>query len=96
MHIINLTYKVPLDTVDKYLQSHVEFLDKQYKAGNFIMSGRKVPRTGGIILSKISNKEELLKIIEKDPFKINNLADYEFIEFVPSRTSEELKSLLTK
>jgi uncharacterized protein YciI len=94
MHIISLTYKVPLEIVDQYLESHVDYLNKQYEVGNFIVSGRKVPRTGGIILTKISDKMELLKIIEKDPFKINELADYEFTEFIPSKTCEELKFLL--
>jgi uncharacterized protein YciI len=94
MHIISLTYKVPLEIVDQYLESHVDYLNKQYEVGNFIASGRKVPRTGGIILTKISDKMELLKIIEKDPFKINELADYEFTEFIPSKTCEELKFLL--
>ena len=94
MYIINLTYKVPLKKIDAHLNSHVTYLNEQYALGNFQVSGRKIPRTGGIILSKISDKNELLKIIEKDPFKINDLADYELTEFMPSKTSEELKSLM--
>ena len=94
MFIINLTYKVQLEKVDNYLNEHIEFLNKQYELGHFIASGRKVPRTGGVILSKVDDKSELERIIEKDPFKINNLADYELIEFVPSKTSEQLSFLL--
>ncbi len=93
MYIINLTYKVPLDVVDKHLDDHVKYLNEQYELGNFHASGRKIPRTGGIILSKISDREELLKIIEKDPFNKNNLAHYEFTEFIPSKTCEELEFL---
>jgi uncharacterized protein YciI len=93
MNIINLTYIVPLETVDAYSDSHVEYLKEQYKLGHFLASGRKVPRTGGIILSGVSYKAELQKIIEKDPFKVNDIADYALTEFVPSMTSEELKFL---
>lgn len=96
MFIINLTYKVDLSEVDQLLDAHVSFLNEQYAMGNFIASGRKVPRTGGIILSNISNKAELESIIELDPFKLNDLADYEIIEFVPSKTSEELNFLISK
>ena len=55
-----------------------------------IASGRKIPRTGGIILSNLSDQKKLLNIIEEDPFKKNNLAEYEIIEFEPSMTSKEL------
>ncbi|WP_303316415.1 YciI family protein [Flavivirga abyssicola] len=94
MFIINLTYKTELEKVDQHLNEHIEFLNEQYELRNFIASGRKIPRTGGIILSKVENKSELEKIIEKDPFKINELADYQLIEFIPSKTCEELKFLI--
>ena len=76
------------------MDQHVEFLNEQYEMGNFLASGRKVPRTGGIILSKIGNKAALQSIIEKDPFKSNDLADYELTEFIPNKTCEELKFLI--
>ena len=94
MYIISLTYKVPLEEVDQHLDNHIEYLNKQYDLGNFQASGRKVPRTGGIILSKISDKNKLLEIIEEDPFKKNNIADYDLIEFMPTKTSEELKVIM--
>lgn len=95
MYIISLTYKVPLEIIDQHLDSHVQYLNKQYEMGFFHASGRKVPRTGGIILSKISDKNELIRIIDEDPFKKYNLADYDLMEFVPSKTCEELKFLMT-
>lgn len=94
MYIISLTYKVPLEEVDQHLDNHIEYLNRQYDLGNFQASGRKVPRTGGIILSKISDKNKLLEIIEDDPFKKNNIADYDLIEFMPTKTSEELKVIM--
>ena len=94
MFIINLTYKAELDKIDQFLNEHIEFLNEQYELGYFLASGRKIPRTGGIILSNVSSKLELKKIIEKDPFHKNELADYELTEFVPSKTCNELKFLL--
>ena len=85
-----------MPTVDKYLNLHVEYLKEQYKAGNFIASGRKVPRTGGVILSQIDDRDILNQIIDLDPFKSNNVAEYEVIEFIPSMTSENLAFLISK
>ncbi len=93
MFIIELTYKVDLAKVDAHLEAHVEYLKLQYANQAIVASGRKVPRTGGIILSKLESKAELLKILNEDPFKINDLADYNIVEFIPSMTSEEFKIL---
>lgn len=94
MFIINLTYKTALEQVDEFLNEHVEFLDEQYKLGHFLASGPKIPRTGGIILSNVLTESEIREIIAKDPFYKHGLADYELIEFVPSKTCEELKFLI--
>ncbi|WP_299603211.1 YciI family protein [uncultured Aquimarina sp.] len=94
MFIINLTYIVELKKVDQFLNDHVEFLNEQYALGNFLASGRKVPRTGGIILSNVASKSELENIISKDPFHKNDLANYELIEFIPSKTSKALQFLI--
>ncbi len=94
MFIINLTYKAELEVIEQLLQKHIEFLDEQYELGNFLASGRKVPRNGGIILSHIKSKDELEKIIAKDPFKQNDVADYDLIEFTPSKTDKQLAFLL--
>ncbi len=93
MFVVSLTYITDFDMVDSYLQEHVEYLKEQYANGFFIASGRKVPRTGGVILSNIKYREELMNILKKDPFYKNQVAKYDVIEFVPSMTSKELDFL---
>lgn len=94
MFIINLTYKTATETIDQHLEAHVAFLNEQYALKNFLASGRKVPRTGGIILSNLNSRTALEQLLEKDPFKIHQLADYEIIEFVPSKMVDELQFLM--
>jgi len=95
MFIVSLTYKVPLEKIDEELDNHIRFLKKQYALNNFHASGRKVPRTGGIILSLLNDKSKLEAILNEDPFSKKDLAKYDIIEFVPSMTSDELTSLLS-
>lgn len=94
MFIISLTYKVPIEKIEAELNNHVQYLKEQYALGNFQASGRKVPRTGGVILSTMKNKQQLEEILAKDPFHKNDLADYAITEFIPSMTSDELTCLL--
>ena len=94
MFIISLTYKVSLEMIDDELGNHVLFLKEQYALGNFVASGRKVPRTGGIILSQLKDQDELESIIHKDPFYKKALVDYSITEFIPSMTNDEFKHLI--
>jgi uncharacterized protein YciI len=88
MFIVSLKYKCGLEEVDKHLNAHVAYLNEEYANGNFIASGRKIPRTGGIILSCVKNKEKLESIISKDPFNKAGIAEYDIIEFVPSMVAK--------
>lgn len=85
MFFVILTYIKPIDEIERFLPEHVSFLDKYYESEKFIFSGRRVPRVGGIILVNAEIKEEVMAIIQEDPFKQNELAEYEIIEFVPTK-----------
>lgn len=80
--------------VDQYIPEHIEYLEQQYRSGHFQLSGRKVPRTGGVILATVPSRKLLDEILSFDPFKRENLAEYEVIEMVPSRSSEALAFLI--
>ncbi len=95
MLIIELTYKKSFDQVDKFLNDHRNFLDKYYESGNFIASGAKNPRDGGIIIA-LGDKALIEKILKEDPFYKNGIAQYKVTEFYPTKYSEQLKPLLKK
>ena len=94
MFIINLNYIVPLEKLDAHMTDHVKFLQKYYKLNVFVASGRKVPRTGGIILALAKSKEEVEQIISEDPFHIHKLAEFSITEFLTSQHHPDLKKLL--
>jgi Uncharacterized protein conserved in bacteria len=96
MFIVDLKYIVPLEELDKHMTDHVKFLRKYYKQNVFVASGRKVPRTGGIILAQAESREALDRIISEDPFYIHKLAEFSVTEFLTSQYHPELKNLLGK
>ncbi|MDP1573771.1 MAG: YciI family protein [Coxiellaceae bacterium] len=83
MFIIELTYLKPLDVIDQLLVAHRSFLDECYKKNYFFASGPKNPRTGGIILSHLTDRKAIDEIIQQDPFYIEEIAEYKIIEFSP-------------
>ena len=94
MFIIELIYKVSLEEIDAHMKAHVQFLNKYYKSKNFIVSGRKIPRDGGIIIATSSTKKEVQKIIKQDPFYKHKLADFRIIEFNASQKAENINELI--
>jgi len=94
MFVISLHYIVPLEELDKHMPAHMKYLKKYYKADVFLMSGRKVPRTGGIIIAQADSKEILEQIIAEDPFHQHKLAEFTITEFLASQSHPQLKGLI--
>ena len=63
MFVIELTYKSDLKDIDAHMTAHVKFLKKYYADGTFLVSGRKIPRDGGIILAVRIEREKLDAIV---------------------------------
>lgn len=93
MFIFNLTYIKPISEVERILPNHVRFLDDYYRKVKFICSGRKSPRIGGIILCSCKTKEEAEAIMQEDPFYNEGIAQYEMIEFIPSKAADNFLAL---
>lgn len=92
MYLILLHYKSDLKTIDSLVPEHTKFLQKNYERGNFLMSGRRIPRTGGIIVARAESEEKLREIIKEDPFYLNGVSEYEIIPFIASMTAPDLES----
>ncbi len=94
MLIIELIYVKPIEEVERNVVKHNEFLDKYFEAGSFICSGRKNPRVGGIIICNESDQSEAERIIQEDPFFINKVADYNMIEFLPTKYADGFEKFI--
>lgn len=94
MFLIHVTYKKSFDIVDKLLSDHRKFLERGYQENYFIVSGPRNPRTGGIILSQLKQREKLIEILQQDPFAVHDVADYEIIEFLPVKYHKDFEKFI--
>jgi uncharacterized protein YciI len=90
MFVIELIYKADLKEIDAHMRAHMAFLKKHYAGGKFLVSGRKIPRDGGIILALGETREELEAIMREDPFCKHGLADFRVIEFRASQRADDI------
>jgi uncharacterized protein YciI len=96
MFIIELVYTASLDRIDASMAAHVAFLKKHYAAGHFLVSGRKIPRDGGIILAVGESRDQIEAIARKDPFVSRGLADFRIIEFRASQRADDVQQRIVQ
>jgi uncharacterized protein YciI len=93
MFVVSLTYKVPDEIVDFHRPGHMAWLKDAFDGGIFLASGRRVPATGGVLLSK-GDRATLDASLAEDPFYSNGVADFEIIEFTATSVAEGYENLL--
>ncbi|HZP47749.1 MAG TPA: YciI family protein [Vicinamibacterales bacterium] len=92
MFVIELTYTAPLERIDAAMAAHAKFLKKQYAAGHFLVSGRKIPRDGGIIIAVGPTRDVIEAIMREDPFVVRRLAEFRVVEFRASQRAGDMPS----
>jgi uncharacterized protein YciI len=96
MFVIELSYKAPLTEIDAHMAAHVIFLKKHYASGNFLVSGRKIPRDGGIIVAVGKSRQQIEAIVKVDPFYKHDLADFRIIEFRASQRADDIQKRMER
>lgn len=94
MLILSLTYTVPLEEADRHMDAHMAWLREGYEKGYFVASGRKVPRTGGVILAQ-GERAAIEAMCAADPFVIHRIAQYEIIEAAFTTVAPGFETLRT-
>lgn len=69
---------------------HREWLDQHYRSGLFLVSGRKVDGTGGVLLAQAESQEQLEAIFKDDPFVLEGCSEYSYTPFIPVKRGRAL------
>jgi uncharacterized protein YciI len=92
-------YQKPLDEVDEHREAHLAYLAELNAQGRLLMSGRRVPPVGGVLILRADDLEHAKSIVDADPFAKAGVAKYEPYEFTPSSgppRSPEAESFLAR
>ena len=93
IYIAILTYIRPLEEIDAHVEAHVAWLGKHYAESTFLLSGRRVPRTGGVIVTRGESREAVEALLKTDPFQQHGLATAEIVPLQVSMAAEGLKDM---
>ncbi len=96
LFVITVTFMQPLAEVEKYMDAHRDFLDEALKSGVLLISGGRNPKVGGVIICKFWSMDEAQAFVHQDPLCVANVADYDVVEFTPSRFAPEIAECIKK
>ena len=94
MFLLRATYNRPIEEVDQLLEEHKAWIMKNFEAGRILLTARQVPLVGGIILATGGTEEDMVAMLEEDPFKRSGMAEYEVLEYAPVRAAEGVEGLI--
>ena len=94
IYVAILTYIRPLEEIDAHVEAHIAWLRQHYAAGTFLLSGRRVPRTGGVIVTRGESLEAVEALLKTDPFQQHGLATVDIIPLQVAMAADGLKEML--
>lgn len=77
-------YLKPLEQVDDERAEHLQWVEKRYENGDLLVSGRREPAVGGVLVVRAASIDALQALLRSDPFVISGMSHYEVIEFTPT------------
>lgn len=92
--VAEITFTVPFEKVEPVVPAHREFLKAGYDSELLLMSGPQNPRVGGVLIARADSLETLQAFTAKDPYVLNGVASYRFIEFNPVKYQSFMESWL--
>lgn len=92
MFILSLTYIAPLEDADGHMEAHMAWVKAGYDEGVFLASGRKIPRTGGVILAR-GERATIEAMCAHDPFTVHGIAEYDITEAAFSTAAPGFENL---
>jgi uncharacterized protein YciI len=93
---IEVTYRIPVEELGERVALHRAYLQIGYDQGWLLMSGPQNPKTGGMIIARAPSREAIVDFFSRDPYQVNGLADYRFVEFEPVKHQDLLKDWISQ
>jgi uncharacterized protein YciI len=81
MFVLLSEYRQPPQEVADALPRHSEWIAAQYECGRLLVSGRRRPATGGLLVARGESRVDILAWIANDPFVSEGVATYDVYEF---------------
>jgi uncharacterized protein YciI len=94
MYLVDMSFTDMAKITPELTDKHKNYLEQEYKSNKLMFGGRKVPRTGGILISQHESVRELKQVLSSDPFVKSGAVTYSITEFIPVMASKDYKNIV--
>mgnify|MGYP001336632153 CR=1 FL=1 len=93
MFVVLLKFSAQRERARVHMEGHVQWLQRGFDDGVFLLSGTLQPQAGGALLAHGISREQLQARLDEDPFVREEVVSAEIVEITPSRTDPRLAFL---
>jgi uncharacterized protein YciI len=94
MYLVDMSFTDMAKITPELTNKHKSYLEQEYKSNKLMFGGRKVPRTGGILISQHASEDELKQVLNSDPFVKSGAVAYSITEFIPVMASKAYENIV--
>lgn len=94
MYLLVSRYTAPRERIEELVPAHRDYLRRHLAAGTFVVSGRREPWDGGVIVARGLTREELDAVVAEDPFSRAGVAETDVVAFRPLFSADGFEALL--
>ena len=80
---VEITYTAEPKQMAAIRPEHRAYVQSGYERGLLLLSGPQKPMTGGLVVARAKSKQEVERFFAFDPYRLNGVAIYRFVEFTP-------------
>ncbi|WP_448548569.1 YciI family protein [Thalassotalea fusca] len=95
MFLVNMNFIDIEKVTPELVETHRAYLAKEYEKDLLLFGGRKIPRTGGILLSQHPSEKALRMVLDADPFVQSGAVEYSITEFFPVMAAPSFSHILS-
>lgn len=86
MFVCVTTYLAEIPPDSPALHEHWSYLDGRLAAGELVCSGPQTPRTGGVLVLRVADRDAAERFVQADPLVRDGFVSHQLIEFTPTRS----------
>ena len=74
-------YLRPVEDLDAVRPEHLAYVTELIEQGRLVSAGRQVPPTGGVLVMRGADRDEIDAVIARDPYVVHGVARYAVTQF---------------
>ena len=94
MYIVFLRFSDNQVQASKYMAGHKQWLQTGFDSGIFLLAGSIHPHSGGLVLAHNIAEEDLIDVVNNDPFVTENVVKAEIVRIDPTKSDSRLAFIL--